>query len=275
LPDEKVTVKYVLRQKGNITNRSHVAYGGKLEDVVDKYCARMSPTRRDSFLPIFTPEEQAFLEKELALAEGDLNPNKSDGYFSQILIRLSKAGISLDLSKADDYIKYKVLLSYTDKVSPDIFTTHTRKTYDYEIVRAKDVTQKATKRLNYNKESYKILGKIENSRDQLAGAYRILTGKKISSETSKEWLEARVGNLIEEDAKRFVEVLTDPLYEGKLFIERAIDHGAIKKLKGLYYTIDGVELANEGETPTLINAINYLDNIENQDLRLSIEIKMK
>jgi len=273
LPNEKVRIKYVLRQKGNITNRNHVAYGGKLDDVMDEY-----PAHRDqsgAFIKVFTPEEQAYLEKALALPEGELNPNKEDGYFQRFKVRIGKTGKPLDLSKPIDFIEYKVLLSYTDKVSPDIFTTPTKRTYDYEVVREKDITQKATKRLNYNRESYKILGKIEDSAERLAGAYRSLTGRKVSKESDKEWLVTQVGDLIEKDAKRFVDVLTDPLYETKLFIEQAIDHGAIKKTKGLYYTDAGMELSNEGESPTLMNAIVFLDSVENQDLRLAIELKLK
>ena len=275
LPGGKVRVRYVLKQHGNITDKRHVAYGGKLDDAMDNYVAQMSPTKKGAFVSIFTEEEEEYLEDRLALEKGDLNPNKSDGFYNDIRVSIGKSGKLLDLSQAEDYVEYKVLLSYENKVSPDIFTTPLRKTYNYEMVRESDVTQKATKRLNYNKEAYKILGRIGDSREQLTGAYRVLKNKRVSNESSMEWLEAQVGQLIDDDAKRFVEVLTDPLYESKLFIEQAIDHGAIKRLKGLYYTTDGIELSQDGESPTLINAITFLDSVENQDLKLALELKMK
>lgn len=272
-PEGTINVRYVLRQSGNITNKRHVAYGGKLEGVLDEYPARMDST--GYYVSIFSDEEVDYLEDKLSLEQGDLNPHKRDGFYSKLKVNIGKEGLTLDLAKPTDYIKYKLLLSYTDKVSPDIFSTSSKRTFDYEIVRQKDVLQKATKRLNYNREAYKILGKIEDSLEQLTGAYRSVTGKRTSSETSKEWLVTQVGDLIDNNAKRFVEILTDPQYESKLFIEKAIDQGAIKNVKGLYYTQDGVELSIEGERPTLINAIGYLDNIENQDIKLLIESKIK
>jgi hypothetical protein len=273
LPDEKVTVKYVLRQHGNITNRNHVAYGGKLEGATDLFPAKMAPT--GYFEDILTEEEAILLENKLALAPGELNPNNMDGYFNKVSVMLGKTPVTLHLYKPLDYLKYKILLSYTDVVSPDIFSTQFKKTYKYEIVREKDVMTKATKKLNYNKEAYKLLGKIEDSKEQLVGAYRSITGRKVSNESSHDWLVTQVGNLIDQDARKFVEILTDEHYETKLFIEQAIDHRAIKRVKGLYYTADGMELSDTGESPTLINAIAYLDNIENQDVKLVIKSNMK
>lgn len=273
LPRETIRLGYILKQKGNITNKNHVAYGGRLDDATDLYVAKTD--EYGDYIDILTEEEKEYLEAKLALSPGSLNPNTVGGYYSKIGILLGKSGIKLNLNKASDYIKYKVLLSYTDKVSPDIFSSHLRKTYDYEVINEEDVQSKVTKRVNYNKEAYKLFGKIEDSKVQLLGAYKSLTGKKVSPESSQEWLVGQIGTLVESNAKLFVDTLTDPLYESKLFIEQAIDAGAIKKLKGLYYTTDGMEISNEGEIPTLINAISYLDSVENQDLRLVIELKMK
>jgi hypothetical protein len=273
LPDEKVKVKYILRQKGNITNKNHVAYGGKLEGATDTLVAKMQPN--GYFADILEPAEQAYLEKALALAPGDLNPNNLEGYYSRIKIKLGKSATNLDLSKALDYLKYKILLSYTDLVSPDIFSTRKKRTYMYEIVRQKDETMRDTRKVNYKKEAYKLLGKIEDSKEALVGAYRVLKKRKVSVESDIDWLIGQVGNIVEENAKLFVETLKDPDYDMKLFIELAIDQGAIKKNRGLYYTAEGLDLCEDGETPTLINAINFLRTEVNQDIRLLIQSKMK
>ena len=107
LPEERVNLRYILRQKGNITNRKHVAYGGKLEDVKDDYFAKRYED--GTFAKVFTDEEQAFLENELSLPPGSLNPNKVDGFYRKFNVKLGKEGMSLDLSKPHDFIKYKVL----------------------------------------------------------------------------------------------------------------------------------------------------------------------
>ena len=273
LPNEVVQIKYILKQKGNITNRRHVAYGGMLEGTLQEYAVRMDD---DGVVSLnLTQEEKEYIINDLYLDEDAFNSYNEDSYFKKLKVDIGKEGIRLDLSKSVDFLKYKLLLSYTDVFSPDIFSTSSRKTYRYEVVRQKDVIEKSTKRLNYNKEAYKILGRIEGSKEALAGAYRALTSNRVSAESSIEWLAGKVGDLIDQDAKKFVETLSDEHYEAKLFIEKAIDAKAVKRSKGLYYTSEGVELAEEGMKPSLINAINFLNNISNQDIKLLISTKMK
>ena len=276
LPNERLRINYILRQHGNITDKRHVAYGGKLDGSYDSFPPKMSRTSASgSLISFLSLDEQAYLEKYLALDDGELNPNNKVGYLRTFEVKIGKEGIGLDLSSPEDYLKYKVLLSYTDIVSPDIFSTPTKLSYKYEVVREKDVNKKVSTRVNYNRDAYMLFGKMEDSREQLAGAYRVITGKRISADSKIDWLIGQVGQLIEADAKRFVEVIKDDLYQDKLFLELAIDNGQIVKTKGLYYTEDGIELSVAGEKPTLINAIQFLNNIENQDLKLVIQSKMK
>lgn len=273
LPTEKVLVRYVMRQSGNIRNRNHVAYGGKLDGSIDTLPAKM--VDGGNYADIFTEEEQLFLEKKLFLEEGDLSSYNKKGFLSKFKVTIGKEQTTLYLDKPTDFIKYKILESYAGLVSPDIFTTPTYKGYRYEFVREADVVSKQTTKLNYNRDAYKLFGKIEDSREQLAGAYRMVSHNKVSAESTLEWLRGQVGELIDKDAKGFVLTLKDEFYQTKLFIEQAIDAKVISRSKGLYYTADGMELSAEGEQPTLINAIKFLDNISNQDIKLQLTSKMK
>ena len=270
LPDKKVTVRFVKRQTGNITNKNHIAYGGKLEGAFDVLPAKM---RRDGKYERFLTEiEQEELEKLLGRDSGSLSTHKKvDNFWDDISITLGKEGLILDLSDPWDYIKYKVLLAYDDMISPSITETSFKRTYRYELVTVDDVRDKLKKDVNYDIKAYDLLSEIKDSKEQLVGILRMVTNKKYSTETDHDFLVAKVAQAIKEDSKRFVEILEDPDYQIKLLIEKAIDNGKAVRERGLYRTIDGIELCEEGLTPTLDNAIDFLQLKKNQDIKLLLK----
>jgi len=125
--------------------------------------------------------------------------------------------------------------------------------------------------IDYDRKAYKLLEEIESSKEQLAGILRIMTGKRISTESDHDWLVAKVGEELKKNPKRFVEILSDEDYKVKLLIEKAIDAGKVIKSKGLYRTAEGIELCEEGQVPTLDNAVAFLNDPKNQDIKLLIK----
>jgi len=270
LPDIKVNVRFVKRQTGYINNPRHVAYGGKLEGACDHLPAKQS--RSGKYVTVLNEVEQRYLEKLLAIKEDGLSIHKTtDNFWDDINIMLCKEGTVMDLSDPYDYINYKVLLTYTDLISPSITETLNKRTYKFEIVTANDENLKLQKHIDYKRKAYKLLEEIESSREQLAGILRIMTGKPVSTESNHDWLITQVGKEIDSDAKRFVEILEDDDYQIKLLIEKAIDEKKIYKERGLYKTSDGLELCYEGQIATLDNAVMFLKDSKNQDIKLLIK----
>jgi len=274
LPNNSILVRYIKRQKGNISNKNHIAYGGMLEGSIQY----LNPKKgaNGQYVNVLSDLEQSYLEKKLALDEGGLSIYKKEGNFFKELrpIPLTKEGFMLDLSDPVEYIKYKVLLSYSDLISPSVTETGNKRTYRFEMVAKGDDDKVAKKGIDYKRQAYKILSNIEDNRDQLAAAIRLTTGKKVSTESGHEWLIGQVGNEIEKNAKSFCEIMTDDLFEIKHFIEKGIDKKAIVKDRGLYRTIDGIDLCYEGDIPTLEKAIVFLTDIQNQDIKLLIQSKI-
>jgi len=269
LPEEKILVRYVKKQTGFIVNPKHVAYGGKLEGAFDMLPAKMDSSGK--YKEVLTRDEQEGLEEILVVKPGYLSTHKpEDNFWDSVKIKVGKEGIVLDLSKPFEYINYKVLLTYDDLISPSILETKLKRSYKYEIVRTKDSDTKDKIGVNYNRSAYKLFDKIEDSNEQMAGVIRVLTGKSVAA-SDNDWLIKEIGKLIEKDAKRFVNVLTDPDYEIQLFIKKGISKKEIKLTRGKYTTKDGVALCEEGEVPTLINTINFLRNDKNQEIKLAIE----
>jgi hypothetical protein len=190
-------------------------------------------------------------------------------------IILRKEGTHLDLSNPIEYIQYKILLSYDDFISPSITETSNKKTYRYELVSTGDDDAVSKKFTDYKRKAYKILDNIENNRDKLAMAIRLSSNKKVSTESDHEWLIGQVSAEIEKNAKRFCEIMSDENIETKYFLKQAIDAKAVVEAKGIYKTIDGIELCYDGAIATLDNAIAFINDIKNQDIKLLIKSKIK
>ena len=59
-----------------------------------------------------------------------------------------------------------------------------------------------------------------------------------------------------------------------MLINTGIDKGIIVKKGNKYSTIDGLNLCNSGEIATFDNAVTYLDNVKNQEVRSLITAKI-
>jgi len=275
LPNKKILVRFIKVQKGNVTNPKHVAYGGKLEGSFDA----LPPKKlgNGSFVNVLSELERVELERMLFMESGSLSPyRKENNYFASMNdIILRKEGTHLDLSNPIEYIQYKILLSYDDFISPSITETSNKKTYRYELVSTGDDDAVSKKFTDYKRKAYKILDNIENNRDKLAMAIRLSSNKKVSTESDHEWLIGQVSAEIEKNAKRFCEIMSDENIETKYFLKQAIDAKAVVEAKGIYKTIDGIELCYDGAIATLDNAIAFINDIKNQDIKLLIKSKIK
>ena len=69
--------------------------------------------------------------------------------------------------------------------------------------------------------------------------------------------------------------MNDKTLYTKMLINTGIDKGVILKKSNKYSTEDGLDLCNSGEIATFDNAIAYLDNVKNQDVRSLITAKIE
>ena len=70
--------------------------------------------------------------------------------------------------------------------------------------------------------------------------------------------------------------MTDPTLPVKVLIRRAVEEGVISRRGDQYYLkSDNSPLCGSNEEPTLNTAAKYLSLPKNQELKLSIEAKLK
>jgi hypothetical protein len=272
LPNEKIEVRYIKKQKGIVTDTRHIAYGGLLEGAYITLPAKR--LRNGQYANVLSNEEKEGLEKLLSLDTGGLSIyKKENNYWDSLKVRIGKEGAYLDLNEPEDFIKSRVLESYDDLVAPNINMIDDKQTYRFVIIRKDDEAKQTLKKVDVMKEAYKLLGKLEDNREASMDFLRI-KNIKVGDDTSTEWLNAEVGKILNEDPKKFVQLLKDPSYNTKVLIFKALAKGEIVKKGSQYYSKDMVALAEPNQVASLENVITYLESNINQEYRVLLMSKI-
>ena len=120
LKNERILVRFVPKEDSNITNPKHILYGGMAEGAVKYYTVPILAST-GTYKNILTDDEKAFLESYMGLEYNALSVyNKTNNFWANFTVRLTKHDNYLDLSDPNDYIKYKVLLANTDFIADSI-----------------------------------------------------------------------------------------------------------------------------------------------------------
>lgn len=273
LPDKRVIIKHIPRNKGIAVNlpNNHIISGGMLVNSTKKFTA---PLQRNNVVKnVLTDAEKKHLEKVTGL---DLSVYGDFWTDFTVTLRKEDSANMLDLLNPMDYISFAVLRSL-DKVSIAPSWEDRNKNLDYEfaITYEGDDIISSKKSFSVKAEAFKAYGKIEDNRDLLIVVQRLLSNRPISKDTSLEWVQSEVGQIVDNEPEKFLSVINDTGFHTKVLIYKGIDNGYILKNGNRYSTEDGLELCNAGEIPTLEKAVEFLDEPKNGDIRSLIEAKIE
>lgn len=237
------------------------------------------------FANVLTKQEKDFLEDIMGLEPNALSIyRKEDNFWDDsnenniCEVKLRKQDNYFDLSNPRDYIKYKILLANKDFIAPSLQALEDRPkaTYQYVIISEGDETKKAKEGMTVIQTCYKEFGKIEDDADKLKLIIETMDGRPLAANTKLDFLQTRVNNLIQANGKMFLKIVTDPLLPTKVLIKKCIEHGLISKRGDyLYLRSDNSPLCENGEDPTMTVAAKYLNQPKHQELKFSLEAKLK
>ena len=284
LRNERIVVKYVPKLSGIWGNNpKHVLAGGMAEGAVRTFVVpRLSS---GMFVNVLTDREKAFLEEIMGLEYNALSIYKKvDNFWDDSnenginKVRLTKQDNYFNLSDPEDYIRYKILLANKDYIAPSLQALQDtpKATYQFVIVSEGEETKVAKSNMSTTMMCYKEFGKIENNVDILRVIIETIDGRPTSQTAKLEFLQTKVNNLIQTDSKLFLKVITDPMLSTKVLIKKAIEAGLISNRGNyLYLRKDNTPLCEPNEEPTLNIAAKYLNMPKHQDLKFSLEAKLK
>lgn len=278
LRNERIIIRHVPKEGGLVTNPKHVLYGGMAESAVRYFTVPILGSS-GAYKNVLTDDEKTFLEEIMGLEYNALSIyKKENNYWDNYQVRLTKQDNYLDLSVPDDYIKYKVLKANSDFIADSLETLQDKPkvTYQFVMIREGEQESQESEKMSATMKCYMEYGRIKDDRDALRCIIELIDGRPVASSSKLEFLQGKINNLIQADSKLFLKIITDPLLSTKVLISKAIEAGVISK-KGdqLYLRSDNSPLCDHNEDPTLNVAARYLNLPKNQELKLSIEAKVK
>ena len=283
LRNEKVIVRFIARAKGMITDPRHILFGGMAAGSKIKFTTPL--LRSGQYADVLTKEEKKFLEYKLGLEPNALSVhNRTNNFWSDAngqgigRIELIKGDNPLDLSQPIDYIKYKILLNNKDQIAPSIqvLQDKPKATYKFVIISESDTAKAANTKVTIKAQAYMEFGKINEDKEKMRVIIETIDGRPTAANSTVEYLQGKIGELIEANTKMFLQVVKDPFLDNKVLIKKAIEAGLISNRGNYLYLRDGnVPLCEHGQEPTMNIAAKYLSLPKHQDLKFSIEAKVK
>ncbi len=277
LKNETVVVRFIPKQTGLVSNPKHVLYGGMAETAVRWFT--LPRLQSGMYVNPLTDDEKAYLEEVMGLEYNALSIYKKiDNFWDNLTVRLSKSDNYLNLANPDDYIKYKILLANKNHVAPSLQDLQDRPkaTYQFVIIREGEETKNAKKEMSSTMQSYMKFGEIQDDADKLRVIIETIDGRPLAKTTKIEFLQEKVNKLIQADPRLFLRVTEDPHLDTKVLIKKAIEAGLISNRGGmLYLKSDGTPLCGDNEEPTLSVAAKFLGSPKKQELKFSLEAKLK
>ena len=266
LPGGIVKIKFIKRKQGMAANvkDNHIIAGGMLEGSYRKFPVPM--LRNGGLKNILTKEEKDYFEK-----------NDYDGqslsmyssFWDDFYVTLEKLDTQLDLSNANDYIKYKLLLGWDKVIAPSLKVYKNAPTaqYQFYLEREGEEEQLASKELSHTKTAWKNFDKIEDNKDVLAAVIFLMTGKIAAQNAKLTYLNSEVEKLVHSRAEKFNNLLADAQFESQVLVANAERAGIIKKVKGAYETEDGLPLTDVGQPATVKNVVSFLNDPKNNEVK--------
>ena len=283
LRNERIIVRHIPKERGMVTNPKHILFGGMAENAVRTFVVpRLSS---GMFVNVLTDSEKAFLEEVMGLEYNALSIYKKvDNFWDDSnengisRVRLTKQDNYLNLADPEDYIRYKILLANKDHIAPSLQALEDtpKMSYQFVIISEGAETKAAKNNMSATMKCYKEFGKIEDDVHTLRTIIETIDGRPTAPTVKLEFLQTKANQLIQADSKLFLRVITDPMLSTKVLIKRSIEAGLISNRGNyLYLRSDNTPLCEIGEEPTLNIAAKFLNSPKNQEIKFSLEAKLK
>jgi hypothetical protein len=242
--------------------------GGGITVILDDQKRVLIQKYMESFPHGMTQKE--FFEKELG---ANLNPSLQEKNFwrddRRARVMITKEGITLNLNQPLDMLKYLILLANERTISPSYEGRHNKASYEFMMVDESKVTAKLLEEGQETANAYIKYAEVTQSKASTVGFIKAL-GRAIPKSATSEWLKGEVLKIVQTNPKYFLEIVNHPQYNERIFVQEAIEAGAILKKGEKRYTLDnGVELGD------LTDTVNFLLNGDNQDVKLRIKAKIE
>ena len=284
LRNERIIVRFVPKPTAMVHDPKHILYGGMAENATRSFVVpRLSST--GMFKNVLTDSEKEFLERAMGLEYNALSIYKKNNNFwddSNPMgigrVILHKQDNYLDLSIPEDYIKYKILLANKDEIASSLRELEDRPKATYQFVIISENAESSAKlsRMDVTMKCYMEYGKVEDDVDTLRVIIELLEGRPLAPKVKLDYLQGKVNEYIQRNPRLFLSTIKDELLPAKVLIKKCVEAGLIGKKNDTYYLRqDNSPMCEINEESTLNNAARFISSVKRQDLKYSLEAKLK
>lgn len=213
-------------------------------------------TRSGSIYTGLTPEDERYFEKALGYPEGHLA--KTSEFWTTFCVKVGSRGLILDDQFPLQAMQIKFLSGHK-RVATSLDKLSAGK--DYLLINREAEAIEKNKQNKLRRDAVKAFDSL--SLDDMRKCLRIFGVR--SDNMSNELIESSMFDIVDKQPKRFLDKwVNNKKKDTEYLIEEAIAKGVIRKERTQYFY--GTEMFAD----SLEDAIAYLDNKKNQDLKLSI-----
>lgn len=213
-------------------------------------------TRSGSIYTGLTPEDEKYFEKALGYEEGHLA--KTSDFWTTFSVKIGARTLILDDSIPRQAMIIKFLSGHK-RVATSLDKLDAGK--DYLLINREAEAIEQNKQNKLRRDAIKEFDKL--SLDQMRQCLRLFGMS--ADRMSNELVESTLFGLIDKQPKRFFDKwVNNKVKDTEYLIEQAISKGVIRKDKTNYF------YGSDMFATSIDEAIAYLDNKKNQDLKLAI-----
>ena len=258
-----------IRRKGGWVSQDK-ANSFLFEGAVNSYCALVG--KGGHIMSPLNAEETEFFEEYYGRSLNPRLKSYDDNFWMSASVDLKNEVLTLDLSNADDYINYKILLKNTNAIAPDGESKLKKGTYKYALQEVEFEERKASEKAKMKRKANVIAEELDTKgKSAMIDFLNVIFLKKgvqkiVNGNTSYEALNAELDKLVMTDPQEMISVYGDKYYSDRVLLNKAIRSKAVIKKGSSFVTKDGTLMGSNIE-----KALLWLQDAENSEERLLIE----
>lgn len=202
-------------------------------------------------------EDQARIEEALNFEKGFLAPNSK--FWKTFSVQIDSDGFSLDTNNPYQELQY-LFLKRNKRISKTLKAIHPEAVAVMYCEEEEAKTANVSRKVKTN--AYKKFASM--SHDEMKKIL-VMYGKRAVDSMDNEVVEDTLGLEVELNPAKFMEIVSDPLLENKMFINSLYNKGVIKKI-GNRYTYGDITLGVD-----LASAVVFLRDPKNQPVLLALK----
>jgi len=206
--------------------------------------------------------EEKELEKELQMKQGTLG--KYSEYWQDYTVILTDKDKTLQLGAPRDFIDYKILMA-SNRVANSVNDLTDWPKAEYVLYDAEQDAKKDNLKIKEKRKAYKTFNGLTST--EMRNVLKLM-GKK-SANASDTLIENTLAEILDDNPKSFNEVIDQPDFKLRVFVEDLIGTNGLR-IRGGHYMFGDSAIGHDLDATLL-----YLKDPKNQDIVLSLKSKLK